>query len=70
MSRDIKGLTRTSAYTAMLKRLDTNLTCPRMSPLPTHSICPFLMIFIVSYQLIVRRAVLKLKKPRPDFGKL
>jgi len=65
IGRDIKGLTRTPTYTAMLKRLDTNLTCPRMSPLPTPSICPFLMMFIVSYPLIVRRAVLKLKKPSP-----
>jgi len=53
MSRDIKGLTRTSPYTAMLKRLDTNPTCP------------FLMMFIASYPPMARRAVLKLKKPSP-----
>jgi hypothetical protein len=35
MSRDIKGLTQTPTYTAMLKRLDTNPTCPRISPLPS-----------------------------------
>jgi len=65
MGGDIKGLPRTPTYAAIMKRLDTNLTCPRMSPLPTPSICPFLMMFIVSYPLIVNRAVLKLKKPRP-----
>jgi hypothetical protein len=34
-SRDTKMLNDTSAQAATLKRLDTNLTCPRMSPLPT-----------------------------------
>jgi hypothetical protein len=65
MGGDIKGLPRTPTYAAIMKRLDTNLTCLRMSPLPTPSICPFLMMFIISCPLIVRRAVLKLKKPRP-----
>src|SRR6266511_1420142 len=65
MGSDIKGLTRTPTYATIMNRFDTNLTCPRMSPLPTPSICPFLMMFIVSYPLIVRRAVLKLKKPSP-----
>jgi len=58
-----KGLPRTPTYAAIMKRIDTNLTCPRMSPFPTPSICPFLMMFIVSYPLIARRAVLTLKKP-------
>src|SRR5215813_2527926 len=48
-----------------MKRFDTNLTCPWMSPLPTLSICPFLMMFIVSYPLIVRRAGLKLTQSNP-----
>jgi hypothetical protein len=47
-----------------MKRFDTNLTCPWMSYLPIPSTCLFLMMVIVSYPLIVRRAVLKLKKPR------
>jgi len=62
MSRDAKGLTRTSTYASTLEKFDTNLTCPQISPLPTPSICPSLMMFIVSYPLTVRRAVLKLKQ--------
>jgi hypothetical protein len=64
MSRDIKGPARTSTYAARLKRLDTNLTCPRMSPLPAPSIYPFLMMFIVSYPLIIRRAVLSILRKK------
>src|SRR5215510_718545 len=63
MGREIKGLTRTPTYAKILNRFDTNLTYPRMSPLPTPSICPVVIMFIVFYPLIVRRAVLKLKKP-------
>jgi hypothetical protein len=48
MSREIKCLTRTPTYAAIMKRFDTNLTCPWMAPLPTPSICPFLIIFIVA----------------------
>jgi hypothetical protein len=43
MSRGIKGLTRTPTYAAIMKRFNTNLTCPRMEPLPAPLICPFLM---------------------------
>jgi hypothetical protein len=56
MSRDIKDLAWTPTYAAIMKRFDTNLTRPRMAPLPIPSICPFLMMFIASYPLIVRRA--------------
>src|SRR5215510_7884841 len=49
MSRDIKGLTQTPTYAAIMKRFDTNLTCSWMAPLPTPSICPFLIMFIASY---------------------
>jgi len=34
MSGDIQGLTRTPNYAAIMKRFDTNLTCPWISPLP------------------------------------
>jgi len=49
-------------------KFDTKLTCIRMSPLPTPSICPVVIMFIVFYPLIVRRAVLKLKKPSPGLS--
>src|SRR5262245_43526775 len=65
MIRDIKGLTQTPTYAAIMKRFDTNLTCSWMAPLPTPSICPFLIMFIASYTLIVRRAVLKPENPSP-----
>jgi hypothetical protein len=68
MGREIKGLTRTPTYAKILNRFDTNLTCPRMSPLLTPSICLFLIMFIVLYSLIVPRAVLKLKKPSPGLS--
>src|SRR5262249_37579334 len=45
---DIKGLSRTPAYAAIMKRFDTNLTSHRISALPTPSICPFLTICIAS----------------------
>ena len=48
MGRDIKGLARTPTYAAIMKRFDTNLTCPWMAPLPTPSICPFRIMFIAS----------------------
>src|SRR5215470_13036224 len=34
------------------------------------SICPFLIMFIASYSLIVRRAMLTLKKPSPGLTRL
>ena len=68
MGREIKGLTRTPTDAKILNRFDTNLTCPRMSPLLTPSICLFLIMFIVLYSLIVPRAVLKLKKPSPGLS--
>jgi hypothetical protein len=46
MGRDIKGLTRTPTYATIMNRFDTNLICPRISPLPSPSICPFLMMFV------------------------
>jgi hypothetical protein len=58
-------LNDTSAQVATLKRLTTNLTCPRMSYFPIPSTWPFRIIFVTSYPPMVRRAVLKLKKPSP-----
>jgi hypothetical protein len=41
-----------------MKRVDTNLTCPWMASLLIPSTCPFLIVFIAPYQMIVRRVVL------------
>jgi hypothetical protein len=65
MSSDTKMLNVTSVQAATSKRSATNLTCPRMSPFPIPSTCPFRIMFMPSYPPMVRRAVLKLKKPSP-----
>jgi hypothetical protein len=62
---DTKILNVTSVQAATFKRSATNLTCPRMSPFPIPSTCPFWIMFMTSYPPMVRRAVLKLKKPSP-----
>jgi len=65
ITRDTKILNVTSAQATTSKRSATNLTCPRMSPFPIPSTCPFRIMFMASYPPMVRRAVLKLKKPSP-----
>jgi hypothetical protein len=65
MCGDIKGLARTPTYAAIMKGFDTNLTCPWIAPLPTPTIFPFWIMFIASYPLIVRRAVLKVADSFP-----
>ena len=65
ISWDTKMLNVISVQSATLKRSATNLTCPRMSPFPSPSTYPFRIMFMDSYQSMVRRAVLKLKKPSP-----
>ena len=41
-------LNLTSVQAATMKRSATNLTCPRMSPFPIPSTCPFLIMFTAS----------------------
>jgi len=65
MCWDTKILNVTSVQATTLKRSATNLTCPRMSPFPIPSTCPFRIMFMISYPPMVRRAVLILKKPSP-----
>ncbi len=45
---DTNILNVTSVQAATLKRSATNLTCPRMSPFPIPSICPFRIMFMAS----------------------
>ena len=48
ISRDTKILNVTSVQAATSKRSATNLTCPRMSPFPIPSTCPFRIMFMAS----------------------
>src|SRR5262245_424675 len=45
---DTKILNVTSVQATTSKRSATNLTCPRMSPFPIPSTCPFRIMFMAS----------------------
>jgi tetratricopeptide (TPR) repeat protein len=64
--KDTKESSR-SAYAANPNTLLTAATWPKTSPFAAPAICPFLMMFIISYPCKVRQAVSKEKKPNPGF---
>jgi hypothetical protein len=64
--KDTKESSR-SAYAASPNTLLTTATWSKISPFAAPAICPFLIMFIISYPCKVRQAVSKEKKPNPGF---